>query len=298
MQLNTQCTSSVANSSSLNMQKNHQQYKQTQRKMSVPKTGFTLIELMIALVICALVAMGAWISFSATHKANTTQTAVTEIHNDAFYIMDHLEYMVKHAGFKNYSTNLADPAPGVWSAVDAARNLHNANGMNDQLSVTFMLPDFQNSTEMMSCSNALLTGAADSLYRLELFMNNNNLMCRVVGSNNAVLQAATVIAANINRFKVFYRTSNPTDGTCSGDWRNAHDLGAANFKDVCAIHTAWLMQSTQQLNQAQNVTKKFELAPSASAEVNVNGETTVNITGTTRSAPVYRLMQRTFSLRN
>jgi prepilin-type N-terminal cleavage/methylation domain-containing protein len=273
-------------------------YKNVQR-------GFTLLELLIAIVIATLLAMATWISFSATNNANNNQTAVSDIRDNAFYILDRFEHMVRHAGFIHYGDGLADLMAGQPSIISFPDqfNKSNTNQQNDQFAINLNIPSFNNQ-EMVGCTGAVIPpGASTDVFTLRLYAQGNaaqtQLLCSVL-RNGAIIGGGgpAVVAQNIARFKVFYRettqqvTPNGDLAACGENWKSAQAIGS-DFSKVCAVHLSLVALSDQRV--LQSVTQNIQIAPDLSSQ---NQDTLITIGANKAPAPLARFVPKTIQTRN
>lgn len=268
--------------------------------------GFTLIELLIALVISGLLVLATWISFSATSRANKTQTGVASVRDQAFYILDRVEYMIKHAGFTDYravsTLNLNNLYSGGAQTNKIAafnnqgdNNSTNFNNNSDSLAVEFQVPNFDAGQEMLGCSGATLAaGVPEELFLLRMYTNGTNLMCEVRRSGTLV-QGPSVVAQNVQRFKVFYRNLEKINGqdTCTAGWQQANQMGG-NYSQVCGLYVAFLSTSPAQQVQTSG-DQTFELAPTTASQKN---DTRVVLTPVNNLMPIARITQKNITLKN
>jgi prepilin-type N-terminal cleavage/methylation domain-containing protein len=265
--------------------------------------GFTLIELMIALVIASLLALSTWISFNSTNQSNNNQTAVSDIRDNAFYILDRFEYMIRHAGFNHYISNTNQlfsrrPAANSWVAFPAQYNTTNFNQTNDQVSVDLQIPDFNNQ-EMSSCTGSAIPPSTNinDTYNIRLYTQGNaaqtQLLCEV-RRNGTIIQGPAIVAQNIGRFKVFYRqmVQNGTQEFCGDAWQSAQSVGI-NFNRVCSVHLALVALSQQQT--LQSVAQTIQIAPDATSQ---NADTLVTVGANQGVARLARFMPKTIQTRN
>jgi prepilin-type N-terminal cleavage/methylation domain-containing protein len=275
-----------------NRQKNHLKINQKIQR------GFTLLELMIAIMIASLLAMATWISFSATNNANNNQTAVSDVRDNAFYILDRMEYMVRHAGFKNYSETTAQLFQAFVEPVSfpANNNSTNFNQQNDQFAIQMKLPAF-NDQEMVGCTGATIpSNNTNDIFTLRLYTQGNaattQLFCEV-RRNNTTIQGPTVIAQNIGRFKVFYRSliNNGSKPICAGNWQSAAAVG--NFSNVCAVNLALVVLSDQRV--LTSVVQNLQIAPDVASQ---NPNTIVATGANNALAPIARFIPKTIQTRN
>jgi prepilin-type N-terminal cleavage/methylation domain-containing protein len=265
--------------------------------------GFTFLELMIAMVIATLLAMATWISFSATNNANRNQNAVSDIRDNAFYILDRVEYMIRHAGFNHYSDNPAD----VFGERSAAQtvvsfpeqdNKSNFNQRNDRFAMEMQIPNFNNQ-EMVGCTGATIPASINTSDRhtLVLYTQGNaaqtQLLCEVL-RNGTRIQGPAVMAQNIGRFKVFYRKLSQNAGqfACGAAWQSAQAVGT-DFSEVCAVHLSLVVLSAEQT--LHSVTQNIQLAPDVASQ---NADTLFTAGANNALARVARFVPKTIQTRN
>jgi len=265
--------------------------------------GFTLLELMISIVIATLLSLAVYMVYMATKKNSVTQEGISEIRDVGFVVLERFDYALKHAGFMNYDEspgNLFTTTSNNFPSFYGPGNVYNKNS-NDELAINLRIPRFSSSNEMLACGGGQFPTPINhnANYQLIFKVNSSSkqLTCEV--RQNGVASsppAVTVLAENIERFKVFYqlRTST-TSNACDGTWVLAS--GVTDWNQVCSSYIGLVLTgSTAMVQPASSPIQTFELAPNK--DLSVPGDTTVEITGTNNLRPVARMLHKIIYLRN
>ena len=178
----------------------------------IRQQGFSLLELMVAMVLGLIVTLAAAQIFTANLRSSETQKIMTEVQESGRYALQMLASDVRRAGTPQTDHSLASAGAGyitqpVLFGVDASQEGGAADDANDSLAFQFF--------GVMDCEGDRVAGATldnpaliTNVYdvRLNAVTGANELFCQ--GDVNAGTDGAALIA-NVDSFQVNYGLDRP-----------------------------------------------------------------------------------------
>jgi prepilin-type N-terminal cleavage/methylation domain-containing protein len=281
------------------------------RNITVNK-GFTIIELLISIVISSIIALGIGGVYLNIRNTQNAQMSVNEIRDSIFIAFERLEYVLKHAHYKEYtvfnpneSITIAANSTAISAPFSSATTI-NASVTNASDEFAVQMTGTSSSNQMIDCTGqAIPNNSANQIVEQRFFIKNNRLLCSVTINGKASNEIA--LTDGIENMQIFYALDTPSGNGCgtaatSNAWITAAEVNTANaWGDICAINLGVLFSSTskQVLNAkelAANKALTFDLRPNTS--VNDNVAKKITIPNTSNIIKNTRIMHKIIRLRN
>lgn len=220
------------------MKQNH--YHNRSMHHGFKQHGFTLIELMVAMVISMVLMLGVINVFVAGKTSYNLQSGMGRLQENGRYAMDILAQNIGMAGF---TTGLS-PINKLNTA-----NLANNFTSNAKLGLTFTSGqasdvieiNYQSATDCLGNGTGA-TGIATDRY----FLNGTNLMC--LGNGSAT---AGILAEGIDNMQILYGEDSDKDGI-TDLYVNADNLTTTN--DITSVRIAILASTVDEIGTKDNST--------------------------------------------
>lgn len=187
------------------------------------QAGYTLIELMIALVLGLLISAAAFQVFYTSQRTSTTQKSASEVQDSAIFGLQLLERHLKlvnlgaaspimngttsKGGIVLTTTNTSLTNQDLFTKQDATADT--TTGKSDQLTIQFVAPQ-----NMLDCQGSVV--AVGTMVQQRYFIKDNNLVCAAQAKING---NGEILIPNVDHFKVLlmtdkgYKKINDYDGT-------------------------------------------------------------------------------------
>lgn len=236
--------------------------------------GFTLIELMIAIVLGLLVVAAALAIFLSGQRSLNTQTGMSELQQNSIFGLSQLTHDLRHTNLNTTTTQqITKTMAGggvIFSATNSAgindkyvtkvnETATNMNVSSDQLTIQFQ----PTSTGMVNCEGTeLLNNTTPTIqrYYLEETVQGSgvfDLKCDAGGSNGATLgNGAHTLIQNVEAFKVRFGVK-----TATGlQYKTFNDL--TDTDKIISLEVGVLARSSNSVGAGSgtNAAKEFNLA--------------------------------------
>lgn len=197
--------------------------------------GFTLIEILVALLISLFLLVGLYTLETGTRKTNSNQTALTQLQDEERLAMSLLNDVIQEAGYypdatTNANNSVSFPVTATFpnSGANAAQMIsgfHSSAAPGDTLAVQFMsnLND-----SIITCAGTTNAAGNGTIYSNVFNVNGSSqLQCSVNGA------APVPLVSGVTNFQVLYgvATTSPSTLNDVDTYMNATQVTAA---------TAWL----------------------------------------------------------
>ncbi len=277
------------------------------------KHGFTLLELLISIVISSIIALGIGGVYLNVRNTQNSQMSVNEIRDSVFLAFERLEYVLKHANYKEYkifkpTENIALSSSSV--NIDGAFSSSSKDAVNKGESdeFTVQMTGTNISNEMIDCTGqAIPNNSADKMVTQRFYVKNNSLLCTV--NINGAMQNPISLTDGIENMQIFYSVNsndgcgvNTPSAINNNIWLTATEIQAGNrWGDVCAINLSLLFSSNtkQVLNKKESELLNnniFDLRPNADA--NDDNAKNVKLSNMSNLIKNTRVIHKIIRLRN
>jgi type IV pilus assembly protein PilW len=200
--------------------------------------GYTLIEILVALLISLFLLFGLFTLESGTRQTNANQTALTQLQDEERLAMSLLNDVVQEAGyFPNATANannfISFPVTATFanSGANAAQMISGTDGATDTLAVQFMsnLND-----SIITCAGTTNTAGNGTIYSNVFSVSvSNQLQCSLNGA------APVPLVSGVTNFQVLYglATASPSTSNDVDTYMTATQVSAtpANWLNVTSV---------------------------------------------------------------
>lgn len=154
-------------------------------------SGFSLVELMVALAIGSILIIGASLVFATNRSSYVRQTAIGDLQTEARYAMDRLGREIRETGFRNTAWTTG-PVPNALAGVNNTTGAVDGFGP-DQLGISY--------AALADCAGAAPAGA----FVVNTFtLVGTQLRCNGVG-----------LVEGVEDFQVFFGEDTDADGVAN-----------------------------------------------------------------------------------
>lgn len=198
--------------------------------------GFSLVELMVAMVIGLIITAGVLNVFAGTKQSYRAVQASSEVQDNARYAMEVLQQNIRHGG---YVLNTWEPSANqlkiINNPVDGTQSSDGASGSSDTITI-----QYQNNTE--DClGQATVNTTTPSFLAVNTFTvnANNELTCTAGGNTLALVEG-------VLNMQVLYGVDSDLDRVAD---RYVNATNVTNWTQVVSVRIGLLM-----MNRENNVT--------------------------------------------
>jgi type IV pilus assembly protein PilW len=215
----------------------------TLRSAHQRQLGFTLIELMIAILIALFLIGGLLMMVQSTRNAFGTQTQLAQLQDNERLVMTFMAEVIESAGYfpspdKNINTTVM-PVAGVFAASgQAVFGTHAAAAPGDKITVRYGAGLNDNIFNCLGTTNT--TVANYDTFVNKFWVNNanaNNPILTCTFSSNVTAAVDVPLVNGVTNLQIQYGIKrNLTDtGSCADTYLKANQMAAADWSSVCTI---------------------------------------------------------------
>ncbi len=235
------------------MQKN---YKYNKRCSNNLQCGFTMVELLVAMVIGLFLVAGVFQLFVANKQSSRIQNNLSHIQENGRFAINQLSSSIRMTGFK------ADPTDNVTFATTGG--LTGTDAALDELSVSFQAANDGRTVDCLGTTFAAATPATTITNRFYIANDANgisNLYCDQTSTLGGVTATSPLIEDVID-MQITYGVDTNNNGTANY-YVNAATVttgtaGVADWPNVVSIHLSLLLVSREDNVTTAAQTYQFE----------------------------------------
>jgi type IV pilus assembly protein PilW len=214
--------------------------------------GFSIVELMIAMLIALFLLGGLVTLVAGTRRSNGTQSAMSQLQDNERIAMTLITNVVQNAGYmpnptvggQTLNSFLTETYAGVsFSGSQVVGGLYNAAAPGDTFAIRFFAPVQDTTGTIINCAGQSNTSAANLLWYTNVFsvVNVNGtpwLQCQARSNNNGAAGTPQTVnlIPNVTKISVLYGLGSATGASVS-DYSVVQYLNAAQ---VTAVANGWL----------------------------------------------------------
>ncbi len=204
------------------------------RPASRLQRGYTLIEILVALLISLFFLVGLFTLEQTTSRTNRNQTALVQLQDEQRLAMMLLNDVISSAGYyPNPATNTATNAFPAWSgsaggetislaAGQAIGGTHTSTSSPDTIAVQY---ETNNDDTIINCLGGTNTSGSTQVYVNTFSVSGGQLMCSLNGATSVP------IVSNVENLQVFYgvRTNGGTVAGNVDTYLTADEVTSGNY---------------------------------------------------------------------
>lgn len=180
------------------------------------QSGYSLIELMIAILIALFLIGGVIVVEQGVHRAYGDQTGIAQLQDEERFAMSMLTEVISDAGYypspQSTSQVLALPSTGSPLNLQAGQSLYGpgsgASAPHDSIYVRYMT---SSGDGIDLCDGTTNTSGGNLTYTSYIYVSGNELYCQVQPGNGAAWNAAVPLINGVTDMQIWYGVN--TGGT-------------------------------------------------------------------------------------
>jgi type IV pilus assembly protein PilW len=212
--------------------------------------GFSIVELMIAMLIALFLLGGLVTLVAGTRKTNGTQSALTQLQDNERIAMTLLTNVVQKAGYfpnptvggQTLGSFVAETYSGItFNGSQFVGGIYSATAPGDTFAIRYFAPALDTSGTIINCAGQSNTSAATNLWYTNVLSvatvgGISYLQCKVRSNNNGTPGAVQTVnlIPNVTNMSVLYGVAS-TAGASVNDFSVVQYLNASQMSN-----TAWL----------------------------------------------------------
>ncbi len=207
------------------------------------QSGFTLVELMVAVTVSLFLLGGLFASLQSTRHAFRNQSALAELQDNQRLAMALISGVVESAGYypnpKVNDANTVMPAVGTtWAAGQSILGTYSAAVPGDPISVRYGAGQNDNVFNCAGQQNTAVAGFDTFLNRFHVDNATQTLMCQYT---TAAGTQDVVLVTGVQNMSILYgvtRNAGAPTGSCADTYLNASQMTAADWSKVCSVRVS------------------------------------------------------------
>jgi type IV pilus assembly protein PilW len=236
--------------------------------------GFTLVELMVAVVVSIFLAGGLIMMVQSTRNAFGNQNLLGQLQDNERLAMTFLSSVVESTGYfpdpVNNTGALMMPAnPTFVTAGQAVFGTFAAAAPGDSISIRFAAAAGDNN--LFNCLGLINSAAATDTFTNTFSVNaQNQLQCTASSQLGTFAPRTVPLVTGVQNLKILYgvkRSPNDT-GSCADTYLNASQMLVTDWSSVCSISVAITFINPIPPQNPPTITIRRVIATMAAAGVN------------------------------
>jgi len=191
-------------------------YTAEKPSLGARQSGYSLIELMVAILIALFLIGGVLVVEQGVHRAYGDQSGIGKLQDEERFAMTMLTDVISSAGYypNPTATSLVTALPATGSPLNlqAGQSLYgpqsNASAPHDAIYVRYMTASGDG---INLCDGTTNTSGANTTYTTYIYVSGNELYCQVQPGNGAAWSTAVPLINGVTDMQVWYGVN--TSGT-------------------------------------------------------------------------------------
>lgn len=202
------------------------------RRLPMPtQRGFSLIELLVAILIALFLIAGVIVVEQGVHRAYGDQSGLAKLQDEERFAMSMLTDVISSAGYfpDPTTTSIVAALPSTGSPLNmaAGQSLTGASGPPDSIYVRFMTA---NSDGIDLCDGTTNTTGGNVTYTSYVYVSGNELFCQILPGGTAV-----PLVSDVTNMQVWYGINTSGTDTNVDTYVPAASMTAANYQSVGSV---------------------------------------------------------------
>jgi type IV pilus assembly protein PilW len=198
--------------------------------------GFSLIELLVAILIALFLIAGVIVVEQGVHRAYGDQSGLAKLQDEERFAMSMLTDVVSSAGYfpDPTTTSIVTALPSTGSPLNmaAGQSLTGASGPPDSIYARFMTASGDG---IDLCDGTTNTTGANISYTSYLYVSGNQLYCQIQPGNGAAWSTAVPLVSDVTNMQVWYGINTSGTDTNVDTYVPAASMTAANYQSVGSV---------------------------------------------------------------
>lgn len=240
--------------------------------------GFSLVELMVAVLISSIVVIGIIQIFVSNRETSRVQTNLSRLQENSRFALEHISRVLRLAGYQGENVNewvLGPLSPGNGGVVPIVGTNNDTNG-SDTITAIYM----GSADGFTRDCQANVVAAANTVANRFSLNASNQIQC-ATSINGAAFGAEVPLVDDVESMHALYGVDTDSDGSAN---QYLPADGVTNFNNVVSVRIGLLLQ-----------TEADSLAPLADSNNYIILDQTVTAPGDRR---LRRVLVTTIKLRN
>jgi type IV pilus assembly protein PilW len=205
-------------------------------RFGASQSGFSLIELMIAILIALFLIGGIIVVEQGVHTAYGNQSGIAQLQDEERFAMTMLTDTISSAGYFPNPTLTSEvaalPSTGSPLNMEAGQSLTGAAGPPDSVYARFMTAS-GDGTDF--CDGTTNTSGGNLTYTSYLYVASNELYCQVQPGTGSAWNAAVPLVNGVTNMQIWYGVN--TSGTDNNvdTYIPSSSMTAANWQSVSSV---------------------------------------------------------------
>lgn len=207
------------------------------RRLPMPtQHGFSLIELLVAILIALFLIAGVIVVEQGVHRAYGDQSGLAKLQDEERFAMSMLTDVVSSAGYfpDPTTTSIVTALPSTGSPLNmaAGQSLTGASGPPDAIYARFMTASGDG---IGLCDGTTNTTGANVSYTSYLYVSGNQLYCQIQPGTGSAWSTAVPLVSDVTNMQVWYGINTSGTDTNVDTYVPAASMTAANYQSVGSV---------------------------------------------------------------
>ena len=206
------------------------------RDPAARQSGYSLIELLVAILIALFLIGGVIVVEQGVHRAYGDQSGISKLQDEERFAMSILTDVVSSAGYfpdpTSTSVVTALPSTGAPLSLAAGQTLYGTGGPPDSIYVRFMTASGDG---IDLCDGTTNTSGGNVSYTSYLYVSNNQLYCQVQPGAAAAWSNPVQLVNDVTNMQVWYGINTTGTDNNVDTYIPAASMTAANWASVSSV---------------------------------------------------------------
>lgn len=226
------------------------------------QSGYSLIELLIAILIALFLIGGVIVAEQGVHRAYGDQTGISKLQDEQRFAMSMLNTVVSSAGYypdpTSTSLNSAFPSSGAPLNLQQGQFVYappsNASAPHDSIYVRYMTA---NGDGIGLCDGTTNNYGANTTFTSYIYISGNQLYCQVQPGSGSGWNPAVALVGGVTDMQVWYGVNTSGADTNVDTYIPASSMAAGNWQSVGSVMVVLTFQNPLYGSPGQNQTITF-----------------------------------------
>lgn len=231
----------------------------TSRKL---QSGYSLIELLIAILIALFLIGGVIVAEQGVHRAYGDQTGISKLQDEERFAMSTLNTVISSAGYfpDPTTTSLTAALPSTGSPLSLAAGQFvyappsNGSAPHDSIYVRYMTA---NGDGIGLCDGTTNNYGANTTFTSYIYVSGNQLYCQVQPGSGSGWNPAVALISGVTDMQVWYGVNTSGTDTNVDTYKLTSNMAAGDWQNVGSVMVLLTFQNPLYGAPGQNQTITF-----------------------------------------